>query len=362
MDKNTTDICRARNGKFIPKADTELLIQNTPPLHVNCRSRLVPITKYDELPKNHMPDTFEDEKERARQRPYDVAVLRQVVTRGVGSLSRSVKELEANEWIARIEETVSKMRVIGALYTVEEIEKVYKALDWKFDPPPIKTSASLDSSCYDFKTDKIGIVYRDALTSAQATIHESLHRIRFLATGNTIPLEVEEATNDIVVKWLLLKKQGITSPLQGYIFSDWRVMHALGGRFRRPSEGIEVLLRWRLTNGTREGLEGIISIERLADSGGMDIEDYWRAVLEWGTTGQRRRVLEQRIRNRMEIIAQREIADKFRNEFVENQCRQLSKFIDELRDDTILISSETPQVKVILESILEMALEFDEFP
>lgn len=139
-------------------------------------------------------------------------------------------------------------------------------------------------------------------------------------------------------------------------------MHALGGRFRRPSEGIEVLLRWRLTNGTRESLEGIISIERLADSGGMDIEDYWRAVLEWGTTGQRRRVLEQRIRNRMEIIAQREIADKFRNEFVENQCQQLSKFIDELRDDTILISSETPQVKVILESILEMALEFDEFP
>jgi len=43
-------------------------------------------------------------------------------------------------------------------------------------------------------------------------------------------------------------------------------------------------------------------------------------------------------------------------------CQQLSRFIDELRDDTILISSEMPQVKVILESILEMALEFDEFP
>lgn len=80
LDRRTSDICRARDGKFISKDDLDLLIQNTPPLHVNCRSMLRPITQYEELPKQHMPSFFEDKKEQAKQRPYDIAVLRQILS------------------------------------------------------------------------------------------------------------------------------------------------------------------------------------------------------------------------------------------------------------------------------------------
>lgn len=84
LDKNTTEICRARDGKFIPKSETELLIQNTPPLHVNCRSRLVPLTQYDELPKKTMPVEWKP-NEIAKQRDYDIATLRRLLQSEVPS-------------------------------------------------------------------------------------------------------------------------------------------------------------------------------------------------------------------------------------------------------------------------------------
>lgn len=54
LDRNTTDICRSRWGKFIKKEDTVTLAKNTPPLHVNCRSFLRTITEYEKniLDKN----------------------------------------------------------------------------------------------------------------------------------------------------------------------------------------------------------------------------------------------------------------------------------------------------------------------
>lgn len=42
LDAKTTQICQERHGKFIPADDTVLLAYNTPPLHVNCRSSLIP--------------------------------------------------------------------------------------------------------------------------------------------------------------------------------------------------------------------------------------------------------------------------------------------------------------------------------
>jgi SPP1 gp7 family putative phage head morphogenesis protein len=47
LDQRTTDICSERNGKFIPKDDISLIAENTPPLHVNCRSRLEIVTEFD---------------------------------------------------------------------------------------------------------------------------------------------------------------------------------------------------------------------------------------------------------------------------------------------------------------------------
>lgn len=44
LDAKTTEICQARHEKFLPK-DTEILVENTPPLHVNCRSYLIPLLK-----------------------------------------------------------------------------------------------------------------------------------------------------------------------------------------------------------------------------------------------------------------------------------------------------------------------------
>lgn len=42
LDSKTTKMCQQRHGKFIPADDIQLLATNTPPLHVNCRSTLVP--------------------------------------------------------------------------------------------------------------------------------------------------------------------------------------------------------------------------------------------------------------------------------------------------------------------------------
>ncbi len=51
LDERTTEICRERNGLIIDANDLALVAQNTPPLHVNCRSMLSGITIYEDYPK-----------------------------------------------------------------------------------------------------------------------------------------------------------------------------------------------------------------------------------------------------------------------------------------------------------------------
>lgn len=68
LDLRTTDICAARNGKFIPKEEIQLIAENTPPLHVNCRSRLEIVTEFDskEYPKlvsSELPDSMQRESD-----------------------------------------------------------------------------------------------------------------------------------------------------------------------------------------------------------------------------------------------------------------------------------------------------------
>jgi SPP1 gp7 family putative phage head morphogenesis protein len=45
MDERTTIYCRPRNNMLISKNDPVTLAANTPPLHYNCRSGLIPMTK-----------------------------------------------------------------------------------------------------------------------------------------------------------------------------------------------------------------------------------------------------------------------------------------------------------------------------
>jgi SPP1 gp7 family putative phage head morphogenesis protein len=57
LDDRTTEMCRVRNGLFIPKDDVGTLAENTPPLHVNCRSSLEVITIYDKnIPNKITPN------------------------------------------------------------------------------------------------------------------------------------------------------------------------------------------------------------------------------------------------------------------------------------------------------------------
>lgn len=50
LDAKTTMICQSRHGKFIPKHDTAALVFNSPPLHVNCRSYLIPEIERTDAP------------------------------------------------------------------------------------------------------------------------------------------------------------------------------------------------------------------------------------------------------------------------------------------------------------------------
>lgn len=49
MDSHTTPICRPRHGMVIAHNEKDILAQNTPPLHVNCRSYLAPVTDLDDV-------------------------------------------------------------------------------------------------------------------------------------------------------------------------------------------------------------------------------------------------------------------------------------------------------------------------
>lgn len=51
MDERTTDICIERHGKIIPIEALDIVQMNTPPLHYNCRSVLLPLSRkeFDEI-------------------------------------------------------------------------------------------------------------------------------------------------------------------------------------------------------------------------------------------------------------------------------------------------------------------------
>ena len=78
LDGLTTDICKARNGKYIPKTDIMMVANNTPPLHVNCRSRLETVL-LDEKEGEGMPVNIPPGK----QRPQDVQAVQKFLGGGI---------------------------------------------------------------------------------------------------------------------------------------------------------------------------------------------------------------------------------------------------------------------------------------
>ena len=77
MDDRTTEMCIERNG-LIMRLDDPRLPENTPPLHVNCRSLLLSLTVYD-FPDGVLTSHEFDEVPSGMQRPEDIAEIAQIL-------------------------------------------------------------------------------------------------------------------------------------------------------------------------------------------------------------------------------------------------------------------------------------------
>ena len=73
MDDRTTVMCMERNG-LVMRLDDPRLPENTPPLHVNCRSLLISLTIYD-YPDGVLTSHEFDEVSAGMQRAEDVSII-----------------------------------------------------------------------------------------------------------------------------------------------------------------------------------------------------------------------------------------------------------------------------------------------
>lgn len=86
MDDRTTEMCIARNG-LVMRLDDPRLPENTPPLHVNCRSLLVSLTVYD-FPDGVLTSHDFNEVPSGIQREEDIAEFRSLLE----DVTETVKE------------------------------------------------------------------------------------------------------------------------------------------------------------------------------------------------------------------------------------------------------------------------------
>lgn len=78
LDSRTSEICHAREGMRFRINDPRLA-HNTPPLHPNCRSVLLPLTA-EEFPDGIEEDTRIDRLPDSTQRPIDIEAVRSVLS------------------------------------------------------------------------------------------------------------------------------------------------------------------------------------------------------------------------------------------------------------------------------------------
>lgn len=77
MDDRTTEMCIERNG-LIMRLDDPRLPENTPPLHVQCRSLLLSLTVYD-FPDGVLTSHEFDEVSAGTQRPEDISEVEKIL-------------------------------------------------------------------------------------------------------------------------------------------------------------------------------------------------------------------------------------------------------------------------------------------
>jgi SPP1 gp7 family putative phage head morphogenesis protein len=121
MDDRTTEICSDRHG-LVMRLDDPRLAENTPPLHINCRSMLLSLTVYD-YPDGVLTSHEFDEVHAGSQRPEDVEEVRKILN--------PVVEAEAtNEVIAKVQVSVSTetVEVKPSIPAVITPSKVYDAI------------------------------------------------------------------------------------------------------------------------------------------------------------------------------------------------------------------------------------------
>ena len=111
LDDRTTDICEERHGLFM-KINDPRVAENTPPLHVNCRSQLLPCTIYDfpdglltshEFDDGELPETM--------QRDYDIQEIQALLD----SFNEAVKEIVEEIPVAK---TIEEANSIAVKYGV----------------------------------------------------------------------------------------------------------------------------------------------------------------------------------------------------------------------------------------------------
>ena len=77
MDDRTTEMCIERNGLMM-RLDDPRLPENTPPIHISCRSLLISLTIYD-FPDGVLTSHEFDEVTAGNQRPEDISIIAELL-------------------------------------------------------------------------------------------------------------------------------------------------------------------------------------------------------------------------------------------------------------------------------------------
>ncbi len=226
MDDRTTEICSSRHGLFM-KLDDPRLPENTPPLHVNCRSMLLSCTVYD-YPDGMLTSHEFDEVQSGQQRAEDIAE----VSRLLGGFENAVEDVTSVlETQPSFEEIIQQDAEYKRLR--EEILEQLDAAILRGDVPEhdrlIGMRDDLDKLIYDISSQvreaKIemaerGVVYASGLSRKLSPndVNEIIH-------------EIEGASAPIRRVWNLLEdrmkiadtnsRKGYYSPREGAVHIDF---------------------------------------------------------------------------------------------------------------------------------------------
>ena len=104
LDDRTTEICASRHG-LVMRIDDPRLPENTPPLHVNCRSMILPLTIYD-YPDGVLSSHEFDEIPEVAHRAEDIEAVQMILNPFVSYMKSSSKS-NNEESVESTEEPVS---------------------------------------------------------------------------------------------------------------------------------------------------------------------------------------------------------------------------------------------------------------